>query len=412
MLENPLPAASSTATNAAAAAAPQVPLAIDVAAIPESAFAFARFTEQVGDVLSRGLPLSVAVAGLDQQQDAADCLRRVTAVIAECAGRYAVSPGAVEIVIAAHAMLPAEAWTIRRDELGRGPLYLLAGEHELRVRPELRPRFRRFWQQLWRLQTDRQLRLACAPLVRSSCPLLAHEAGRTVLPGSALQVPYGSAWVRQDLDLCRYADANGVLDRARLRAGLQRSIDTAIAIHEQTDWPSASLRHDSWLNRRQAIFISGIGDLVLRRRQDPRELGCLASLRKTMRWIRDTLMQRSKQLAASGDVLPAIGQFDLANTLGAHRERWQARWSVAISEHASACRHHFVMSPWSVFPTRVDPDPVYLNLLPLLDFADAGAFPEPPPLHGWNINNFMQLHQRAWAVLERRDEAQRIAERV
>ena len=70
------------------------------------------------------------------------------------------------------------------------------------------------------------------------------------------------------------------------------------------------------------------------------------------------------------------------------------------------------MSPWSLFPTATEPDPAYMNLLPLLDFADACAFPQLPQLATWNVKDFMQLYQRTCAVLERRDGAQWFAERV
>ena len=53
----------------------------------------------------------------------------------------------------------------------------------------------------------------------------------------------------------------------------------------------------------------------------------------------------------------------------------------------------------------------YADLLPLLRFADACAFPEPPGLKRWNINEFKAFHQRAWAVLGQRDTAHSIAER-
>ena len=412
MLENPVPAAPSTATILAAATRPQVPLAVDVNVVLESAFAFTQFQEQVGDVLARGLPLSVVITGLDQRQDAIECFTRVSSGVAAAAGRYATSPRDIEVALPAGAMLPNEAWAARCEHLQKGPLYLLAGEHELRIHPDQRPRFRQFWEQLWQLQPDRHVRLACAPLVRSVSPLLAHETGATVLPRSAIQVPVGSAWIRQTIDLRRFADTRGVLDRTQLRTELQRSIDAALAFHEPTDWPNACLRHDSWLNRRLAIVITGIGDLVVRRRQDPRELASLASLRRTLHWIRSLLLQRSRDLALAGDTLPAITRFDSVHGLGVNRERWEARYSAAITEHACASRNLLVMSPWSVFPTQLDADPAYLNLLPLLDFADACAFPEPPQLRGWNIKHFMQLHQRTWAILERRGDVHRFAERV
>ena len=412
MLQNPLPARPPACETSIVAEVPRVALTLAAGAILEPPPGLSRFRDQVGDILSRGLPLSVSITGLDQVAAANGVFSQACAAIAACAAQTGTPPGDIEIAIAANALSPRAAWTTRCDALGRGPLYLLAGEHDLRRQAGDRPRFPRFWHELWQLRSERHVRLACAPLVRSHCPLLAHEIGATVLPQAAIQVPASSAWITQPIELSRFASASGVLDRARLRAELQRCVDQALTAHTHTDWPTAGLRHDSWLNRRLAIHLVGIGDLVQRRRQDPRDIACLATLRSTLRWCRTTLTAYSRRLAESHELLPAIGQFDPVWSLRSDRDRWQARWSAAIKEHARACRNLVVMSPWSVFPTATEADPAYMNLLPLLDFADACAFPKLPQLAAWNINDFMQLYQRTCAVLERRDGAQWFAERV
>ena len=412
MLQNPLPARLPAVDTAAVADLPRVALTIDARAAVESQAGLTRFQNQVGDILSRSLPLSVAITGLEELDAASVVFAQVCSCIAACAVRLGTQPGDIEIVIAAHAMSPLTAWKARCESLERGPLYLVAGEHDLRMVSGDHARFQEFWQELWQLRSEQHLRLACAPLVRSHCPLLAHEIGATVLPQAAVQVPTGSAWICQLIELRRFANASGVLDRERLRSELQRCIDQGLAAHAHTDWPTASLRHDSWLNRRLAINLTGIGDLVQRRRQDPRQIACLATLRKTLRWIRMTLTEYSARVALSDELLPAIAQFDPVWSLRSDRDQWQARWSAAIKEHARACRNLVVMSPWSVFPTTNDPDPAYMNLLPLLDFADACAFPRSPRLASWNSKDFMQLYQRTWAVLERRNGAQWFAEQV
>ena len=411
MLENPVPAAQMAASAHPATGSPSIPLRVDAQVILGGGSAFQQFREQVGNVLSRNLRLSISIAGLDGGPQAGDCLRRVCAGLEACTAPYTPTRE-LELVIGAGALQPDRAWEIRAGMLGRGPLYLLASERNIRTYLRDRARFRMCWQALLQLQSERCVRLACAPLVRSCCPLLTHEVGSVVLPRVAVQAPSHSAWLTRTIDLCRFADSNGVLDRARLRAELHACIDASLAAHRCTEWPTASLRHDSWLNRRLAICVSGIGDLVVRRRQDPRDLACLASLRDALRFIQTALSQRSRHIALSGDAVPAIGRLESPHAAGMDQGRWAAHWNAALHEHATACRYALVLSPWSVFPRLSQPDPAFLNLLPILYFADACAFPEPPVVQDWNVKDFIQLYQRTWATLERRAGVQLFAERV
>ena len=412
MLEKPAPAGLTAPESTAGLWLPQVPLSIDAQRVAASRFARTQFQQQVCDLLSRGLPVSLTVTGLEQQPQAVELFRAACAVLASAAAGSAAAASGVEIVIPASAMPPNVAWSSRCEILGRGPLYLLAERRDMRTERAKHGKSRRFWEELWRYRTEPNLRLACAPLVRSHCPLLANELGATILPCSSIQVPKGSAWVVQAIDLLEFSNSIGVLDRTALATALQQSISLGIDAHTDTEWPTPQLRHDSWLNRRVVTVIYGIGDLVVRRRQDPCALACLANLRATLNWIRETLCKESKRIALADDLLPAISQINPEQSLGGDRKRWHARWSAAINDHASACRNLFVLSPWSVFPRVVDPEPAYLNLLPLLDFADACAFPEQPQLMNWNIRQFTQLYQCAAAVLARRDATQRFAEGV
>ena len=172
------------------------------------------------------------------------------------------------------------------------------------------------------------------------------------------------------------------------------------------------MQHDSWLNRRLAISITGLGDLVVRRQHDPRRLECLQDLRETMRWIQSIVNTHSQRVAAETGTVPVLEQSNPINTMTGDDNRWARRWHAAVAKHATACRNLLAMSPWSVFPSVVSPTPAFSNLLPLLEFADACAFSKPPPLDGWNINDFIRLNQRVWAVRERREASQLFAERV
>ena len=176
MPEYPLRAECVSADTLGAASQPQVALNIAAGIIPASTIALARFQEQVGDMLARGLPLSVTITDLENQRDSPARFRELCSAIAACARRHATQPASIEIVVAAGAMMPAQAWAIRAEELERGPLYLLASDSELCMRTTDRLRFRNFWQELWQLRGERNLRFFCAPWVRSCCPLLAHEA--------------------------------------------------------------------------------------------------------------------------------------------------------------------------------------------------------------------------------------------
>ena len=390
---------------------PCVPLTVVAGDVDASDLVLAHFREQVGDALSRRLPISVLIADLENER-APDILRRVCSTLAACAGVYRTARDQIELVIPANSLRPDEAWRLRQEELGSGTIYLLASRHELRADRGNRTRFRQFWQSLWGLQRERHVRLACAPLVRSRCLLLSAEAGNTVLPASAIQAPGGSAWVTGRLDLCRFANARGVIDRDQLQQAIHFFVERGLSSHEQIDWPSAAMRHDSWLNRRLALMVTGIGDLVVQRQHDPRNIGCLVSLRETMRWICSVALARSQRVATDFETLPALDRIDPVRTLTGDRDRWARRWREALDKHATASRNLLVLSPWSMFPSTAEPNPDFSNLLPLLEFADACAFPRPPQLKGWNINDFIRLHQQTWAILERSSAAQRFAERV
>ncbi len=66
------------------------------------------------------------------------------------------------------------------------------------------------------------------------------------------------------------------------------------------------------------------------------------------------------------------------------------------------------MSPWSLFPPG-DTDSHYINLLPLLRYADTCVVGAPPQLDDWNFREFKRFYQQAAAVLQQRGVAHQIA---
>jgi hypothetical protein len=197
-----------------------------------------------------------------------------------------------------------------------------------------------------------------------------------------------------------------------LRERLQRCIEIGDSVHDEADWPTAAMRHDSWSNRRLAICITGIGDLVKRRGADPQSLAALRGLDAVMQLIRETVDDHSRQLAAATEHAPALNIVEEHGSGIAGLAAWRTRWQAALQFAATRHRNLLTIPPWSVFPSGESADFRYCDLLPILVYADSCTFPRLPCLQHWNVNEFKHFHQRACAILERRDSVQMIAEQV
>jgi hypothetical protein len=372
-----------------------------------TAMAVERLREQIITLLEHGLPVSVTVDDLGSDPDAS--FVAVCEALASAATSAGVSPALVCIAIDATLLAPQQAWSKRCELLGPGPLYLLVGNRL--TPPSINIAARReqdeFWSQCWQLRHCRHVRIALAPVVSSPCPLLPPENASGILLPSGLQSPPGTAWIQMQLDLTRYADENGEIDECALHDCLRLCIETGESMHDEMDWLTAAMRHDAWLNRRLAISISGIGDLAKLRGLDPRCFATQKDLGSVLQDVRDVVNERSRQLARKTQPAPSL------NMVGVYRDAdWQARWQNALQLSAMRHRNLLAMSPWAVFPSDVAADSRYADLLPLLQYADACSFPQPPCLRAWNINEFKHFHHRLSAVLEKKDARQLIAEQV
>ena len=130
--------------------------------------------------------------------------------------------------------------------------------------------------------------------------------------------------------------------------------------------------------------------------------------------IRTVALEATRELAKLSGCLPALygDGHACAEVMNGKHTAWSQRWRAAVDKHAIRNRNLIVLSPWSVFPSVGDPDGDYKDLLPLLRFADACVIPEPPRSSKWNISEFIALHQRAWAVLEKEHARELIAEQA
>lgn len=391
-------------------------LSIDVDSALGSELSVGRFRQQAYDVLVSGLPLSAGVAGLKPGLAAPAQFSLVCEALHAAILDAAVPADRVEIVISADALLPEEARAIRRQTLGDGVTYVLAGSTMMRPRgrSEACKRYDEFWFQLWRLRDASTVRAAYASLVTSHCSLLATECADTVLPAIGIQVPQHSAWIPLEVNLCRFANAGGSLDEAALESALRQCVALGDALHDEVAWPTAKLRHDAWLSRRLAVLLTGFGELVSMRGDDPRRFSCLQELTHLVAWAKAILRATSRSIAWQSGHVPALDSLDPMRGLlpGHSHEGWQKRWQQALDTAATRNRNLLVLSPWSVIPAMHAVDCAHFDLLPLLVLGDACAFGKPPPMRDWNINKFKLLHQRTWALLEQKERRERFAEQV
>jgi hypothetical protein len=391
-----------------------VALTVDAGAVQNSAAAAAQFSRQAFDSLAQALPLSIAVTNPGGIGDAAGRFRNLCEILRTTMNDTGALPASVELLIEAGSMSPQEAWLARRELLGEGILHMLAPRSLMRPDDTAieKSHHDRFWLEFWQLRRNALVRVLCAPFVLPQCPLLSIEPAMNVLPSVSLQAPQGSAWIPMQLDLSRFADDKGVLREAELEQALCRCVEAGELLHDFAHWPTAQMRHDSWLNRRLAIILSGFGDIAQRRGYDPARFASLAELSDDLRWVENILRKQSQAIAKRTQSLPALEQSDPTRALpaGVVSDGWRERWQHAAEYAAHRHRNLVAMSPWSVFPSAQAADYRYADLLPLLDFAQVLSFTKAPPIARWNVSEFKGFYQRAWAVLDARSVTQRIAE--
>jgi len=162
-------------------------------------------------------------------------------------------------------------------------------------------------------------------------------------------------------------------------------------------------------NRRLALLVKGIGDLVLRRARDPADFDCLRELHSDLAAIRSAVDETSAHQARRRGPLPALFLPPRAWFDGDHAEQWLQHFEAARRREAVRHRNLLAMSPYSVMPSGSGCDPAFADLLPLLAFADAWAFSDPPRLENWNLNQFKHFHTRARAIIQASQATTRIA---
>jgi hypothetical protein len=373
-----------------------------IAANDERAAAFFR---QLGEAVSSNSEVCLRVTDAGGGDDAIGNWQACCERIRTFTDLRGVDSARLAVSMPAH-LMPAESFSLISDStLGSGPRYLILDslQFEQHADDDIQRCARSVWTFLWRHRSaPRPLMPVYGGIVRSGCPLLSAEVAAAMLPPHGLQVPDGSAWLPFGLLLTRYADADGRVDETLLSRNLERFLPLADELVDDL-WPACPRqRRDAALNRRLAISISGFGDLVSRRGENPAELSCLSWLSELAAGVRQILQAESAQLAALHEPVPALTPSDLTVEwrAGSSREAWQTIWRDALSKSAVRHRNLVVISPYAVLPREARARPGYADLLPLIGHADAWSFANPHPFEGWKIGAFRRFHARARAIIQ------------
>ena len=363
------------------------------------------FLRLIAGPIYDSVPVTLSLKDLGPDDSGIDVLEKFCSSIRRYLGADKSLLSRIGLSLHSH-QIPMQAYLlISRTLLGSGPRYVILDSLQMKQHNNRRVQeeTERNWSFLWR-QRDFENRLlpAYGAGVRTGCPLLGDEAAEAVLHQHGIQVPAGSAWLPIGLNLPHFADDKGQIGWPLLQSALESCIDLGDQLLDVLSWATAPQRNDASLNRRLAVVISGVGDLVRMHGNDP---GCL----KCLRWVdgivcrmRKILWDRSHVIARETGLLPSLVRSDPSGGLcdHSHRKNWQQRWHLALASSAVRHRNLLVMSPYSVLPQSGEGTHRFTDLLPILLHADAYAFEGQPCLSDWNIGHFKRFHTRAWAVMQ------------
>jgi hypothetical protein len=372
------------------------------------------FLRRVAEAVHNGIPVTLSLKELGPDESGVEVLEGFCSAVRSFFDADKTLLSMIGLSLHSH-QIPLQAYLlISRTLLGSGPRYVVLDSLQMKHHDNSRVQeeTEKNWSFLWRQrELENPLVPAYGAAVRTGCPLLGDEAAEAVLPAYGLQVPAGSAWLPIGLHLPRFADDKGQLGWPLLQSVLESCIDLGDQLLDVLSWTTACQRSDAMLNRRLAIVVSGVGDLVQLHGNDPGCLKCLQWVDGIMKRVRKILWDRSHVIAGQTGLLPALARADPSGGLcdHSHRQNWQRRWHLAVASSAVRHRNLLVMSPYSVLPEGSDETPGYTDLLPVLSHADAYAFDGQPALQSWNIGHFRKFHTRAWAVMQQQNARSLIA---
>jgi hypothetical protein len=364
-------------------------------------------------LVHENLPLTLKLCELGAEDEAIRALEDFCGVLRTALRAEGLASDRIGISMQSH-LVPLQAYLlICTAILGRGPRYVILDSLQMRRHDNnlVQEEAEANWSFLWgRRHATPTVIPAYAASVTTRCPLLGDEAATAVLPETGLQAPVESAWLPMRLNLIDFSDGRGRLQWNELQSALETAVDAGDRILDHLRWPLPQQQSDAWQNRRLAISVGGLGDLVVERGADPADLRCLQWMDETVARIHSSLWDRSKSLALETEPLPAL----LSNSPAVRwdcdikKSDWNQRWRRAVASTAVRHRNLLVMSPYAVLP-RAGASAGFVDLLPVLHHADAFSFAGPRVDGFRSCSEFANFHRRAWAVMQRRNAASLVA---
>lgn len=369
-----------------------------------------RTLKNVAALVRDGVPLTLCLREAGGGDAGTEALEAFCRRLRDALGAAGQLPDGIGVSLQSHGV-PLKAYLlITAALLGTGPRYVLFDSLQMqhhenrRVQRETEEN----WAFLWRRRGGRPPLLpAYAAGVTTRCLLSGDEAATAVLPELGLQVPAGSAWLPLALRLPDFSDGRGRLCTDALEHALCSAVELGERLLDCLRWPDPVLRQDAVCNRRLAIAVGGIGDLVVERGADPGDLATLKWIDEVVGRLHAILWERSRELARRLGPLPSLLQSEPAAAWSCDRKRsdWQLRWRRTLADAGVRHRNLLVLSPYSVLPAGATAASEYVDLLPVLEHADAFHFAEPPASCFRSVSEFAGFHRRAWAVMQRRHAA-------
>lgn len=404
---------SSLRRTANGASAGGVALRIPVQAALQSPMAAEHLMRRVIMLVHDRVPLTLKLCELGAEGEALRSLEDFCSVLRDALLAEGLASDGIGISMQSH-LVPLKGYLlICAAVLGRGPRYVILDGLQMRRHDNrhVQAEAEANWSFLWgsRHATPTVIP-AYAASVTTRCPLLGDEAATAVLPEQGLQAPAESAWLPMQLDLVDFSDGRGRLQWSELTAALESAVDAGDRILDHLYWPLPQQRSDAWQNRRLAICVGGLGDLVVERGAEPTDLRCLQWLDEAVARIHAILWDRSRSLAQLVEPLPALLSSSPAAAWDCDIKRsdWDLRWRRAVASAAVRHRNLLVMSPYAVLP-RGEATAGFTDLLPVLHHADAFSFAGPRVDGFRSCSEFSSFHRRAWAVMQRRNAASLVA---
>ena len=378
---------------------------VSVRNVVESSVAGVALLQKLSNLTDSKIPVNLSVEDFPVEESTVTVWQRFCEALRDALSPCKLPGNSPGLCVHSHQM-PQEAFCLIADAvLGRGPRYVFLDSLQMTAHCNraVDERAASNWSFLWRQRaTARPVMPVYGGFVRSACPLLADEVATTVVPGMGLNAPARSAWLPLTLPITRFATRTGRLRWPELVDAISEAISIVEQMHDRVSWHEKAQARDARENRRVALNVIELGDIVRRRGDDPANLSCQRWLAGVVNRLRNELQTQSRNIAARTGPVPALQEANHVGQwrAGPQRESWCRHWDEALRQSAVRHRNLLVISPYAVIPSEGSATAAYSDLLPVIGVADAWNFSAPPDFSGWNAAQYRQFHRRARAVIQ------------